>query len=589
MNSFRLYLRLIKVVKPRWRLTVLAFLLIFACVLMGLCQPYLISRFIDDVLIAKDSGRMLPILAASFVLTLSAAACTTAGFTIFRFLEARNMLDIRKRILAHIRKIPLPEIEKHGAGKYTALMGLDTDKAAKFINVTAIELGRQWLQMLASMIIIFAMDWRLGFIAAAAIPMVMWIPGLFKKPVRSTVAELRSHNEDIGAYLYESIQGSREIRTYGLEGWEEERNESMYRNLVKVSVREGLYRMLSGQTGALVIALTVVLIYGIGGSRVMSDTISVGFLVAAVQYIYNVLNPVQSMNYLISDLMGSEVAMGRIEEFLRTPVEQLAQERREEQEAEELLAPSRYAPYVECRELQVAYDESMILKGIHLEVHKGQVAAFVGRSGSGKSTLFKTLQGFMPAASGQVFINRVPLAHWTRSEISRTISFVSQETFLFKGTLFENVALGKLDATEEEVYQALCEVDLKSFVDGLPAGIHTSIDNQGFRLSGGQRQRLAIARAIIKQPEILILDEPTSSLDRKTEEQVLETIGRVMRGKTTFISTHRLESIRSADIIYVMEQGEIVDCGTHAELMQRSGIYTQMVKMNELLQETATA
>jgi ABC-type multidrug transport system fused ATPase/permease subunit len=584
-----MYMRLIRYVSPRWGLTVSAFLLIFACVLLGLCQPYLISRFIDDVLIGKDSGRLLPILAVSFLLTLSAAGCTTAGFTIFRYLEARNMLDMRKRILAHIRKIPLPEIEKHGAGKFTALMGMDTDKAAKFINVTAIELARQWLQMLASMVIIFAMDWRLGLIAAAAVPVVMWIPGLFKKPVRSTVSELRSHNEDIGAYLYESIQGSREIRTYGLEEWEEGRNETMYRNLVRVSVREGLYRMLSGQTGALVIALTVVFIYGIGSSRVMADTISVGFLVAAVQYIYNVLNPVQSMNYLISDLMGSQVAMGRIEEFLRTPVEQLAQERMEEHEGAKIPAPSLYAPYVECRELRVVYDGTVILKGIHLEVQKGQVAAFVGRSGSGKSTLFKTLQGFMPAASGQVFINRVPLSHWSRSGISRTMSFVSQETFLFKGTLFENVALGKLDATEAEVYQALCEVDLKSFVDGLPEGIHTSIDNQGFRLSGGQRQRLAIARAIIKQPEILILDEPTSSLDRKTEEQVLETIGRVMRGKTTFISTHRLESIRSADIIYVMDQGEIVDCGTHAELMQRCGIYTQLVKMNELLQETATA
>lgn len=586
LNSIRMYLRLIRYVNPRRGLTALAFGLTLTCMLLGLIQPYLISRFIDEVLISKDSGKMLPILGLSFLLTIIMAACTSAGFTMFRYLEARNMLDIRSRILAHIRRIPLPEIEKQGAGKYMALMGLDTDKAARFINTTAIELTRQWLQMLISMIVIFAMDWRLGVIALAAVPVVMGVPKLFKRAARAAVTDLRIHNEDIGAYLYESIQGSREIRAYGLEGWEAERNESMYKNLVNVSVRESLFRMLSGQSGSLMIALTVALIYGLGSGQVISGSLSVGFLIAAVQYIYNVLNPVQSMNYLISDLMGSEVAMGRIEEFLQTPVEQLALEQKEEQEAAK---PSFYAPYVECRDLQVAYEGVQILKGIDIQVQQGQVAAFVGRSGSGKSTLFKTLQGFMPVTAGQVFINQVPLNQWSRAGISSIMSFVSQETFLFKGTLFENVVLGKLDATEEEVYQALCEVDLKSFVDGLPEGIHTSIDNQGNRLSGGQRQRLAIARAIIKQPEILILDEPTSSLDRKTEDQVLETISRVMRGKTTFISTHRLESIRSADIIYVMDQGEIVDCGTHTELMQRNSIYKQMVRVNELLQETAAA
>lgn len=586
MNSIRMYLRLIRYVNPRRGLTALAFGLTLTCMLLGLIQPYLISRFIDEVLISKDSGKMLPILGLSFLLTIIMAACTSAGFTMFRYLEARNMLDIRSRILAHIRRIPLPEIEKQGAGKYMALMGLDTDKAARFINTTAIEITRQWLQMLISMIVIFVMDWRLGLIALAAVPVVMGVPKLFKGATRSAVTDLRKHNEDIGAYLYESIQGSREIRSYGLEGWEAERNESMYKNLVNVCVRESLFRMLSGQSGSLMIALTVALIYGLGSGQVISGSLSVGFLIAAVQYIYNVLNPVQSMNYLISDLMGSEVAMGRIEEFLQTPVEQLALEQKEEQEAAK---PSFYAPYVECRDLQVAYEGVQILKGIEIEVQQGQVAAFVGRSGSGKSTLFKTLQGFMPVTAGQVYINQVPLNQWSRAGISSIMSFVSQETFLFKGTLFENVVLGKLDATEEEVYQALCEVDLKSFVDELPEGIHTSIDNQGNRLSGGQRQRLAIARAIIKQPEILILDEPTSSLDRKTEDQVLETISRVMRGKTTFISTHRLESIRSADIIYVMDQGEIVDSGTHTELMQRSSIYKQMVRVNELLQETAAA
>jgi len=581
MKSLKMYIRLIRYVNPRWPLTGLAFVLTSLCIVANLFQPYVIARFIDDVLIAHNSSLMIPLLGCSLVLTIIHACFHVSGFTIFRYLETRNTLDLRSRILRHIRQIPLPEIEKNGAGKYTALMGMDTTTAARFINVIAIELIGLWLQMFVSLGIIFFMDWKLGMVSLLGIPVVMLIPRLYMKPVRSAVSSLRSHNEEIGTYLYESIQGSREIRTFGLEDWEEQRNEKMYKDLVKGSIKEGMLRQLSGLTGSLVIALIIVLIYGFGSGQVISGAISVGFIVAAVQYINSVLNPIQHMNYLISDLIGSEVAMSRIENFLRTPVEMQAGTKG----AALPLLPSDPRPLVECQDLRVAYDGIPILNGINLQIHKGQVAAFVGKSGSGKSTLFKTLQGFMPIIGGTVAIHQRSLEHWTRSEISRQFSYVSQETFLFKGTLFENVALGKLDATEQDVYRALCEVDLQSFVDNLPDGIHTQVDNQGFQLSGGQRQRMAIARAIIREPDILILDEPTSSLDRHTEEQVMATINRVMSQKTTLISTHRLESVRSADVIFVMDHGVIIDSGTHDELMTRCGIYIHLVRSHELMQQ----
>ncbi|MFB9327853.1 ABC transporter ATP-binding protein [Paenibacillus aurantiacus] len=579
MNSFRMYIRLIRHINPRWRITGLGLLLTLICLVLNLCQPYLISQFIDRVLIGKNSSLVMPILGTSLGFTVVSAILTVIGFTIFRFLEARHTLDMRTTILAHIRRIPLPEIEKEGAGKYMALMGMDTTTTARFINVITIELLSLWLQMLISLGIIFMIDWRLGLMAVAGIPIVMSIPRLYRKPIRSAIGGLRSHNEHIGAYLFESIQGSREIRAYGLERWEEERNDRLYKDLVKVSIREGMFRQLSGQTGSLFVALATVLLYGFGSGQVMSGAFSVGLLVASVQYIHSVLNPIQGMNYLISDLIGSEVAMGRIEAFLGTPAESAAASGSAARLEPRL---SEQQPFIVCRDLGVAYEGTTILRNVNVDIRKGQVAAFVGRSGSGKSTLFKAVQGFMPIHSGTLAIDGRPIHEWPRSAISQSASFVSQETFLFRGTLFENVALGKLDATEAEVYRALCEVGLQSFVDGLPEGIHTQLDNQGFRLSGGQRQRMAIARAIIKHPDILILDEPTSSLDRSTEEQVLATIQHVMRGKTTLISTHRLESIRSADVIYVMERGEIVDSGTHDELMNRCGVYVNLVMSEEM-------
>ncbi|MFC4102464.1 ABC transporter ATP-binding protein [Paenibacillus xanthanilyticus] len=579
MKSIRMYVRLIRYIRPRWRMTGLGFLLTLICLVLNLCQPYLISQFIDRVLIGRNTELVVPILGASIGFAAVAAVCTVIGFTIFRFLEARHTLDMRTTILRHIRRIPLPEIEKHGPGKYMALMGMDTTTTARFINVIAVELISLWLQMLVALAFIFTIDWRLGLMAVAGIPIVMSIPRLYRKPIRAAVGGLRSHNEHIGSYLYESIQGSREIRAYGLEGWEEERNDAMYKDLVKVSIREGMFRQLSGQTGSLAVALATVLIYGFGSGQVMSGSFSVGLLVASVQYIQSVLNPIQGMNYLISDLIGSEVAMGRIESFLSTPAEQS-----DAGGSANGSAPpaSERASNLTCRDLVVAYEGTTILRNVDADIREGQMAAFVGRSGSGKSTFFKAVQGFMPVQSGMLRIGGLPIREWPRSALSRSISFVSQETFLFRGTLYENVALGKLDASEEEVYRALREVGLQSFVDALPAGIHTQLDNQGFRLSGGQRQRMAIARAIMKQPDLLILDEPTSSLDRHTEQQVLDTIHRVMRGKTTLISTHRMETIRAADVIYVMEHGGIVDSGTHDELMSRCGLYIDLVKREEL-------
>ncbi|WP_222708502.1 ABC transporter ATP-binding protein [Paenibacillus sp. N3.4] len=601
MNSLKMYIRLIRYVNPRWWLTGLAFSLTMLCLLFDLLQPFLISRFIDKVLIGKQVDWLVPILGSSLAITIVSAVLTVIGFSIFRYLEARNTLDLRSTVLRHIRQIPLTEIEKNGVGKYMALMGIDTSTTSKFINVLAVELTRQWLQMLVSLVIIFIMDWRLGLVALCSIPFVMGIPRLYRRPIKDAVNRLRTHNEEIGTYLFESIQGSREIRTYGLEEWEEQRNELIYKDLVRVSIREGMFRQLSGRTGSLVIAITVALLYGFGSGQVMAGVFTVGMMVAAVQYIQAVLNPIQNMNYLISDLLGSEASMSRIEEFLHTPTEAHVSLSKSEPEmpsardsalqtaaALEVVKISPYVeerqPFISCRDLYVSYEGVSILKGVTIEVTRGQVAAFVGRSGSGKSTLFKTLQGFMPVDAGDVRIGHNTLAGWSRQAISRQISFVSQESFLFKGMLFDNVRLGKLDATEDEVYEALCEVDLKSFVDNLPDGMYTKLDNQGFQLSGGQRQRVAIARAIIKKPDILILDEPTSALDRNTEEQVLSTIYRIMKNKTVLISTHKLESIASADIIYVMEQGTVIDSGTHDVLMTRCGTYMEMVKHQELLQ-----
>jgi ABC-type multidrug transport system fused ATPase/permease subunit len=554
---------------------------------LNLTQPFLLSHLIDRVFIAKDHGQLFSILGLMVACTSVSLVLTIIRSGIFRYLGIRNTLDIRDVVLSHVRKIPLTEIEKYGAGKFTALMGMDTATMSNFLNHIMVELSIQWFTILFSIGMIFYMDWRLSVISLISIPILMVIPHLFSRPISRYVSHVREHNEAVGTYLFESIEGSREIRAFGLEQWEKKRNDAMYQDLVKVSTKETVFNVALGQTVSFVISMIIVLIYGYSSKQIQAGTLTIGMLVAAVQYLYSVMNPIQAMNQFFGELQKGSVAMGRIESFLNSAIEpaatvELNVSAKTETSGGEWAKPADSAMIV-CRDMHVSYGGVDILKGIDFTVKRGQVAAFVGRSGSGKTTLLKALMGFMPIDKADLRIGPSPYEQWSRKALSQHLGMVFQESYLFAGTLFENIAFGNLSATEEEVYEAACQAKLQSFIDSLPDGLHTRIDHKGFQLSGGQRQRIAIARVILKKPDILILDEPTSALDRESEEHVFEALKYLMKDKTTLITTHRLDTLTSADLIYVMDEGRIVDSGTHSELMKRSAIYALLARGEEPL------
>lgn len=572
MRMLRLYGRLTRTIQVGWGRVGVVFLLSFICLGLNLFQPYLISRFIDRVLIKGQEELLLPILGGYLALALTSVLLTILQMSVSRYLEIRHILDLRGAVLKHLRKIPVPEIEKNGSGKYLELMGGDTSAAASFLVLIFVEFSTLFVQIAVAVIILFFMDWRLGLTALAGVPLTLCIPRLLRAPLKKAAENVRAHNQDIGSYLVESINGSREIRAYGLEKWEENRNRLMYKGLVRASTLEGTFRHLTGQSGILLISMTVTLLYGLGSRQVAAGTMTVGTMVAAIQYMYTALNPIQAMNQLYGHLVRSEVSMKRLTDFLDSPVEQAA-----EAAAREAPQPEPGEPAISIRNLHVSYGGAPLLKGISLDIRQGQLAAFVGRSGSGKTTLFRTLLGFMPVESGELAINGIPHTEWSRSMLAKHIGVVFQENFLFKGTLLENVALGRPGITEHDVYQALCDADMKNYIDAQPDGIRTHLDNQGFQLSGGQRQRVAIARAGLGRPDILLLDEPTSALDRHTEEQVFKALRRAMRHQTTLVSTHRLDTIMAADVIFVMENGTVIDRGTHEELLARCKSYAQLI------------
>lgn len=589
MQSYKLARRITPYIRPRLPLVLLGYGCALLAVVLNMTNPILFSVLIDRVLIEGKREWLVPLLALSVGLAIGSALLGTLRSIVFRYLGIRHTLDFRERVLAHMRRIPLPEIEKHGPGKFAPLLGWDTANLANYLNSVVVELVIQGLTMSVAVAMIFYMDWRLGIAALVSIPLLVMVPRLYRKPLSRAAGHIRTHNEEVGSFMFEAIQGSREIRAFGLEGWEAGRNEKLYRDLVASSTIEAGYRTLAGQSSGFAMSVVIVCLYGFGSGQVLNGELTIGLLVAAVQYFYNLLQPLLIMNNFYGDIKQAEVAMERIEHFFAIPAEPMAatppshaaasgsmekEERRE-----------RTLPSVISSRLNVSYDGIDLLQDVEFAVLPGQAAAFVGRSGAGKSTLFKALLGFMPIESGELVLADKPFGQWTRAELCRSVGAVFQETFIFIGTLHDNIALGDPSFSEEEVYEAACLAGLKTFVDSLPEGLHTRVDNQGFQLSGGQRQRMAIARVMLRKPDILILDEPTSALDRATEEQVLAALDELMKGKTTLVSTHRIETIRTADVIYVMDRGRIVDSGTHEELSTRSRYYRDLLKEPDMAAE----
>lgn len=588
MHGFKLFMRLSPHVNVRWPLTSTAYACTLIQLALTMAQPMIFAYLIDDVLIEGDKALVLPLLGLSLGLAVLSILFSFVRSGLFRYLGIRHTLDIRDVLLRHTRAIPLPDIEKPGAGKFTALLGMDAATLGNFLNHVIVEMLSQLFMMVAAFGILFYMDWRLGVVAVACSPFLLLSPRLFRRPLAGYAGQVRTHNEEIGTHLYESIEGSREIRVFGLEGWEQGRNESMYRGLVRASTRETLFRVMSYQTGGLLISAIIAVVYWIGSSQVLDGALSVGMMVASVSYLHNALNPIQQLNNFYGELQSSEVAMARIEQFLATPVDAYARNERAAEEAEAEPAgaePAGAGVGVEIRDLQVEYDGVRILKDVTLSLPAGKIYAFVGRSGSGKTTLFRTLLGLMPISGGTVVVGGQPLEEMTRKEIVRRFGAVFQESYLFRGTLYENIAIGRLDATEEEVAEAARLADLGALVESLPDGLRTRVDHKGFQLSGGQQQRIAIARALLRRPGILVLDEPTSALDQLTENEVMDAIRSSMAGRTVFVSTHRLRTIENADRIIVMEHGRVVAEGTHAELMRSSRLYFEMASTFETERE----
>ena len=564
------YGRLLYFVKPYMKRMIFAIFCMIVAAAAYLVVPWLIKNVVDQVLTDKNLY-MLNLVVIAIVLIFLIRGFATYGQTYnMSYIGERVIIDVREAIFTHLQRLSLSYFDRHKTGVIMSKLTNDVSALQTAVVSNLVSLITESVTLIGSLVSMLLIDWKLTIVTFVVVPVVLLIINVFGKKLRYAGHDVQGRIADITALLQETISAIRVVKSFAREGFEMDRfqveNERNFRAVMKATKLTSLLSPMVEFSAS--IAIAIILWYG--GYSVVTGTITTGSLIAFLIYAINLSNPVKRLSQVYGAIQKALAAAARVFEVLDTKPEVV-----EKSKAKEL--PTVRGD-VDFSHVDFEYSpDKKALKDFTLSVHAGEVVAIVGPSGAGKTTLANLLPRFYDVSAGAIKIDGHDVRDVTFKSLREQIGLVPQETVLFNATIKENILYGRLDATDAEVYEAAKAANVLEFVEKLPNGLDTVVGERGSSLSGGQRQRVAIARAILKDPKILILDEATSALDTESEKLVQEALDRLMHGRTAFVIAHRLSTVKNAHQIIVLKQGELVERGTHQELLaMEDGLYNHL-------------
>lgn len=541
---------------------------------LNILPPYLFKSVVDDVLISKNIF-MLNVICVSLVIIFGLKAITTY-WQKYLMSEAGQsvVMDLRINLYDHMQRMSLKRIYASRVGELMSRVTNDVAIMQNLVSSTFIDMSFNAMTFLGMFGFILYINWKLTCLIIIVLPVIAFLLSYASKKLRKAGHSVQEHLADIAATAQEAFSAIRVVRAFATEDEELARfkkaNVENYRALLKSVSIQGI---LAGVIEVfLIIALAV--IFWVGGQNVIEGNLTPGELISFTGYIAFMVQPIRSVMNQMGTLQTGLAAAERIFEMLEVPIEN------EKENVNNKIEKFKIKGAIKFQDVSFYYENGQdILKNINLEIKPGEKIAIVGPTGSGKSTLVDLIARFYEPSSGRILIDEKDIREYNLKNLRRQIGIVPQECILMKGSLAFNIAYGLEEIDEKRIIEA-CEIaDIREFIESLPEKYETLTGERGVTLSGGQRQRIAIARAIIRDPGILILDEATSSLDMGVERQVQKALDRAMKGRTSLIIAHRLTTVREADRILVLKEGKFIEEGTHEELMSAKGLYSELYKM----------